>query len=147
QIQGASREHYSLCRCGHSKNKPFCSGMHWTVSFRDPVPAPEHQPTLFEWAGGFPALLRMTRIFYTKHVPEDPLIGPLFANMSPDHRERVAAWLGEVLGGPKRYSETYGGYDRMISKHLGKSLSEAQRARWVSLLCQSAEEARLPADP
>src|SRR6266536_837056 len=25
---GASLEHYSLCRCGHSQNKPFCSGMH-----------------------------------------------------------------------------------------------------------------------
>ena len=25
--RGASLEHYSLCRCGHSRNKPFCSGM------------------------------------------------------------------------------------------------------------------------
>jgi CDGSH-type Zn-finger protein len=33
--QGASREHYSLCRCGHSKNKPFCSGMHWYCDFHD----------------------------------------------------------------------------------------------------------------
>ena len=24
--QGASREHYALCRCGHSRNKPFCDG-------------------------------------------------------------------------------------------------------------------------
>ncbi len=50
--QGASLEHYALCRCGHSQNKPFCSGMHWYVQFRDPVPAPGHEPTLFEWAGG-----------------------------------------------------------------------------------------------
>ena len=35
---GASLEHYSLCRCGHSQNKPFCSGMHWYVDFRRPVP-------------------------------------------------------------------------------------------------------------
>ena len=34
---GASREHYALCRCGHSQNKPFCSGMHWYVEFKDPV--------------------------------------------------------------------------------------------------------------
>ena len=33
---GASREHYTLCRCGASKNKPFCDGTHWTVEFRDP---------------------------------------------------------------------------------------------------------------
>lgn len=31
-----STEHYTLCRCGHSKNKPFCSGQHWYVNFRDP---------------------------------------------------------------------------------------------------------------
>ena len=33
---GASREHYSLCRCGKSQNKPFCSGMHWYADFHDP---------------------------------------------------------------------------------------------------------------
>jgi CDGSH-type Zn-finger protein/truncated hemoglobin YjbI len=144
---GASREHYSLCRCGHSQNKPFCSGMHWYVRFHDPVDDPEHEPTLFEWAGGLPALIRLTRAFYSKYVPEDPLIGPLFANMRPDHPERVASWLGEVFGGPKMYSSQYGGYERMVSQHLGKGLTEAQRARWVSLLCKSADEVGLPADP
>jgi CDGSH-type Zn-finger protein/truncated hemoglobin YjbI/ferredoxin len=145
--EGASLEHYSLCRCGHSRNKPFCSGMHWQTGFRDPVPDPEHEPTLFEWAGGFPALTRMTRIFYGRYVPEEPLLAPLFANMSPDHPERVAAWLGEVFGGPKAHSERYGGYERMVSQHLGKSIREEQRARWVELLCKSADDAGLPADP
>ncbi|MFQ5510863.1 MAG: CDGSH iron-sulfur domain-containing protein [Candidatus Krumholzibacteriia bacterium] len=30
---GASREHFTLCRCGGSKNKPFCDGTHWKVEF------------------------------------------------------------------------------------------------------------------
>jgi CDGSH-type Zn-finger protein/truncated hemoglobin YjbI len=149
--RGASLEHYSLCRCGHSRNKPFCSGMHWYADFHDPVPAADRPPTLFEWAGGFPALLRMTRRFYEKHVPEDPFLAPLFADMSPDHPQRVAAWLGEVFGGPRRYSERYGGqqggYARMLSQHLGKNLQEAWRARWVQLLSRSADEAGLPTDP
>ena len=145
--EGSSREHFSLCRCGHSQNKPFCSGMHWYVKFADPVPSPDHEPTLFEWAGGFPALLRMTRIFYSKYVPEDPLVGPLFARMSPDHPERVAAWLSEVFGGSDFYSRQYGGYSRMISQHVGKCITEEQRARWVKMLCQSAEDAMLPNDP
>lgn len=33
--EGASREHYTLCRCGASKNKPFCDGSHWHVGFED----------------------------------------------------------------------------------------------------------------
>ena len=147
RAEGSSVEHYALCRCGHSQNKPFCSGMHWYIDFNDPVPDPDATPTLFEWSGGLPALTRMTRIFYQKYVPEDPLLSPLFANMSPDHPQRVARWLGEVFGGPKLYSDTYGGYDRMISQHLGKALTEEKRGRWVELICRSADEAGLPGDP
>jgi CDGSH-type Zn-finger protein len=33
--KGASREHYALCRCGQSKNKPFCDGSHWYAKFSD----------------------------------------------------------------------------------------------------------------
>ena len=33
--QGASREHYTLCRCGASSNKPFCDGSHWQAGFED----------------------------------------------------------------------------------------------------------------
>jgi len=31
-----SKEHYTLCRCGASKNKPFCNGDHWQIKFKDP---------------------------------------------------------------------------------------------------------------
>lgn len=34
--EGASREHYALCRCGQSQNKPFCDGSHWEAGFEDP---------------------------------------------------------------------------------------------------------------
>jgi CDGSH-type Zn-finger protein len=33
--EGASPEHFTLCRCGGSKNKPFCDGSHWHNNFRD----------------------------------------------------------------------------------------------------------------
>ena len=145
--EGSSDEHYALCRCGRSQNKPFCSGMHWYVEFHDPVPDPQATPTIFEWAGGLPALTRMTRLFYEKFVPQDPLLAPLFANMSADHPERVAKWLGEVFGGPALYSDAYGGYPRMLSQHVGKRLTEDWRRRWVELLLQSAREAGLPNDP
>jgi truncated hemoglobin YjbI len=112
----------------------------------DPAPDPLHQPTLFEWAGGYPALLGLTRIFYGRYVPEDPLLGPLFAKMSPDHPERVAAWLSEVFGGPPLYSQRYGGYQRMVSEHVGKQITPEQRARWASYMLRSAEDAGLPSD-
>ena len=33
--EGASREHYTLCRCGASENKPFCDGTHRNINFND----------------------------------------------------------------------------------------------------------------
>jgi CDGSH-type Zn-finger protein/truncated hemoglobin YjbI len=141
---GASTEHYALCRCGQSQNKPFCSGMHWYVNFQDP-PAPE-EPSVFQWAGGYPAFLRLTELFYSKLVPQDALLSPLFANMRPDHPQRVASWLSEVFGGPDYYSGQFGGYHRMLSEHIGKHLTEAQRGRWAELMYQAANEVTLPND-
>lgn len=44
--KGASIKHASLCRCGSSLNKPFCSGMHWSVTFTDPVADPGRESRL-----------------------------------------------------------------------------------------------------
>jgi len=103
-------------------------------------------PTLYDWAGGIDALERLTSVFYT-HVLADDLIGPLFAHMDDEHPRHVAMWLGEVFGGPDRYTRERGGYPAMLGHHLGKAITEPQRRRWVSLLLDALDEAGLPADP
>jgi hemoglobin len=103
-------------------------------------------PTLLEWMGGMPALEHLFTVFYAR-VPSDPLLAPIFANMSPDHVKHVAAFVGEVFGGPKTYSEKLGGHPNMISRHVGRALTEAQRARWIQLLVECADEIGVPSDP
>ncbi|MGO4831385.1 group II truncated hemoglobin [Rhizobiaceae sp. 2RAB30] len=103
-------------------------------------------PTLFEWAGGTEALGRLTRAFYDK-VLADELLEPVFRNMSPDHPGHVAAFIGEVFGGPKTYSGSLGGHRAMVMHHLDRHLTEQQRRRWVELLVDAADQTGLPDDP
>lgn len=35
RAEKVSEEHCTLCRCGSSKNKPFCDGTHWAIGFED----------------------------------------------------------------------------------------------------------------
>jgi hemoglobin len=106
----------------------------------------DHVPSLFEWAGGSTALESLFQRFY-QHVHSDALLAPIFAGMDPDHHRYVAAFVGEVFGGPQRYSEERGGHAAMIRQHLGRHLSEAQRKRWMTLLLDTADELGLPVDP
>ena len=103
-------------------------------------------PSLFDWAGGATALAALCERFY-QLVGEDELIGPLFAGMAADHPQRVATWLGEVFGGPPTYSEVHGGYPAMLRHHIGLSITEPQRRRWVALIQDAADDVGLPADP
>ena len=84
--------------------------------------------------------------FY-RRVAGDAILAPVFAVMSPDHPKRVAAFLAEVFGGPKTYSAAHGGHPHMVRQHLGRMLTEEQRAHWMRLLLVCADEAGIPADP
>lgn len=103
-------------------------------------------PTLYEWMGGGDALKNLIERFYEK-VPADPLLAPLFAHMPAEHFQHVAAFIGEVLGGPPAYSSSYGGHATMVRRHLGREITDEQRKRWVALLLETADEQGLPADP
>jgi hemoglobin len=107
---------------------------------------PMQPPTLFDWAGGMEAFERLTTVFYAR-VRADPLIGPLFAHMDEKHPVYVAHFLAEVFRGPAQYSAERGGHATMLSHHLNKRLTQEQRAQWVRLLLESADDAGLPDDP
>lgn len=103
-------------------------------------------PSVYEWAGGAEAFRRLTDVFYAA-VAEDAVLAPVFAKMSDQHQEHVALWLGEVFGGPSRYTDELGGYPAMLSHHLGLGLTEEQRSRWAAMIAASADPAGLPDDP
>lgn len=103
-------------------------------------------PTLYDWAGGAAGLQKLFARFYER-VPADPLLAPIFAKMDPAHAAHVAAFVGEVFGGPRVYSQEHGGHPHMIRKHLDRALDNDKRKRWIALLLDCADEIGLPDDP
>jgi hemoglobin len=65
------------------------------------MPEPSSPATLYEWAGGMPALQRLTAHFYER-VRVAPALATVFAQMPGDHPSHVAQFIAEVLGGPVR---------------------------------------------
>jgi hemoglobin len=103
-------------------------------------------PTLYEWLGGMPALEQLTCLFYSR-VSGDPILAPVFANMSAEHPKHVAEFLAEVFGGPATYSAERGGHPEMIRHHLSRRLTQEQRRRWIELLLSCSDALGLPDDP
>jgi hemoglobin len=104
-------------------------------------------PTLYEWAGGQEAFERLINAFYDR-VEDDELLAPLFGGtVGAEHRRNVVAWWSEVFGGPSRYTDELGGYDRMLGKHRGLAITPEQRFRFASLMSLAADDAGLPDDP
>jgi hemoglobin len=103
--------------------------------------------TLFEWAGGEAAFRRLIDAFYDR-VEADELLSPVFpGGVHEEHRRHVTAWWCEVFGGPARYTEELGGYERMVAKHRGLAITPEQRFRFASLMSLAADDAGLPDDP
>jgi hemoglobin len=103
--------------------------------------------TLFDWAGGEAAFRRLIDAFYDR-VEADELLSPLFpGGVHEEHRRHVTAWWCEVFGGPARYTEELGGYERMVAKHRGLAITPEQRFRFASLMSLAADDAGLPDDP
>lgn len=104
-------------------------------------------PSLYEWAGGLDPLRRMIDCFYDRVEADEVLAGFFPGGVSGSHRTHVADWWAEVLGGPETYTERHGGYESMLSHHLGLAITPAQRHRFATTMSLAADDAELPADP
>ncbi|MET7857151.1 group II truncated hemoglobin [Streptomyces sp. NPDC005318] len=100
--------------------------------------------TLYQAIGGVDVLRRLSNTFYDEALA-DPLLAPVFADFTPTHIEHVAVWLAEIFDGPAEYSRRLGGHQALLRSHLGLSITEPQRLRWMELMGASVDK-ELPDD-
>jgi hemoglobin len=100
---------------------------------------------LYEHVGGEPALHRLVATWYPT-VLADPLLHPLFGDGHAAHVDHLTAFLVEVFGGPRRYSDELGGFPALLAPHAGRRIREDQRRRFVELFLAAADASGFPAD-
>ena len=104
--------------------------------------------TIFEAAGGERAMLALATAHHARCLA-DPVLNHPFSHEDghPQHLERLAAYWGEVLGGPPVYSESCGDQSSLLHLHAGNGDMTELGRRFVQCFVAAADDAGLPDDP
>ena len=105
--------------------------------------------SLFEFAGGAPAFLALARAHHARCLADPELNHPFsHPGQHPQHIERLAAYWGEVLGGPPTYSHSCGDQSALQHMHAanGEGMHDLGR-RFVACFDAAMDDAQLPDDP
>jgi hemoglobin len=103
--------------------------------------------SIYEAAGGAPAFLRLATAHHARCL-EDPVLNHPFSHPGhPQHIDRLAAYWGEVLGGPPTFSTTCGGQSAMLQLHAGMGADDDLGDRFAACFRQAIDDAGLPDDP
>ncbi|MSO30404.1 MAG: globin [Acidobacteria bacterium] len=86
---------------------------------------------------------RLIAAFY-RQVPADPILGPMYqADDLAGAEQRLRDFLIGRFGGPPRYMEQRG-HPRLRARHMPFAVSAAARERWMQLMGNALDEAKLP---
>lgn len=106
------------------------------------------RPTLFESVGGAPALLALAEAHHARCLADPELNHPFsHTDNHPDHVARLAAYWGEVLGGPPRYSDQLASQTHALRLHAVGHDVRPWGARFLACFVAAMDDAGLPDDP
>ena len=104
--------------------------------------------SLFEYAGGEPAFLRLAAAHHARCLADPELQHPFsHPGQHPRHVERLAFYWAEVMGGPPRFSQLEQDHSRMLQLHAGNGDVTDLGRRFIACFVAAADDADLPADP
>ncbi|SOD70998.1 hemoglobin [Jatrophihabitans sp. GAS493] len=105
------------------------------------------RPTLYEFAGGAPAFLALATAHHARCLADPELNHPFsHPDQNPQHVQRLAAYWGEVFGGPPDYSTAMGDQSEVQQMHSGNGDMTDLGRRFVECFVVAADDAGLPAD-
>jgi hemoglobin len=85
--------------------------------------------TTYQQVGGLKTFRRLAREFYAR-VVRDPLLQSLFPKKADKQRERLALFLAETFGGPKRYLQLHCGQRSLQEMHGAFVIGAQETKAW-----------------
>lgn len=86
---------------------------------------------------------RLIAAFY-RQVPGDDILGPMYPPEDlAGAEQRLRDFLIGRFGGPQRYMEQRG-HPRLRMRHMPFAVNPAARERWLQLMTNALDQARLP---
>ncbi|XVV09241.1 oxidoreductase [Actinoplanes sp. CA-131856] len=95
--------------------------------------------SLYEAAGGAPAMLALAGDFHERCLADPVLEHPFSHQRHADHVQRLAHYWGEVFGGPPIFSTEYGGHLAMLRLHANQGAEGDLGDRFVACFDAAAE--------
>jgi hemoglobin len=102
--------------------------------------------TLYDYAGGDAAFLRLAAAHHARCLADPELNHPFSHPGHPQHVERLAMYWAEVMGGPSRYSDFCGNQSSLLQLHAGNGDMTDLGRRFVTCFVAAADDAQLPQD-
>lgn len=104
------------------------------------------QHSIYDAAGGADGMTRIATA-WQRRAMADQVVSHAFrhAGVKPDHVDRLAAYLGEALGGPPRYTEMYGEHVDVVRIHSGNGEHEEMNERAIECFAGALRDAGIDA--
>ena len=102
--------------------------------------------TVYEAAGGADGLLSLARGWHIRVMADDVVSHAFSHGYHPQHTERLAAYWAEALGGPTRFSETYGDETSVVRMHSGNGPHEEMDRRAIICFDRALADVGLAGD-
>jgi hemoglobin len=102
--------------------------------------------SIYDAAGGMPALLRLAAAHHRRCL-DDPILSHPFSHPgNRDHVARLALYWAEVLGGPTEFTRCCGDQADMLHLHAHTDAEDDMGRRFVSCFVKALDDAELPQD-
>jgi hemoglobin len=102
--------------------------------------------SVYEAAGGDAGLMDLAHAWHQR-VMADEVVSHAFSHgFNADHTARLAAYWVEALGGPPRYSESYGDETAVVRMHSGNGVHTEMDERAIACFDQALADVGIAVD-